>query len=94
MTVFAEAAKRNDPLMTNLYFDVASVITEEITAGDAATVASIIRDVGPRRILYGSDTNAPGGSIQAGWEIFRTKIPLTAAEMQQIMSNETRFARR
>jgi hypothetical protein len=44
-------------------------------------------------MLYGSDLSPPGGSIRQGWEIFRTKVPLTAAELQQIANNRTRFAR-
>lgn len=93
MAVFAAAAERNDPRMANVYFDVSSNITEEITAADAALVVQRIRQLGPRRMLYGSDLTAPGGSIRKGWEIFRTKLPLTEAELQQIMNNRTRFAR-
>ncbi|HEX6095341.1 MAG TPA: amidohydrolase family protein [Thermoanaerobaculia bacterium] len=93
MAAFGAAAERKDPRMDNLYFDVSSNVTNEITPADAASVAQRIRQVGPRRILYGSDLSAPGGSIGQGWEIFRTKLPLTAAELQQIADNRTRFAR-
>jgi predicted TIM-barrel fold metal-dependent hydrolase len=93
MAVFGAAVERNDPRMDNLYFDVSSNVTDEITPADAALVAQRIRQVGPRRILYGSDLSAPGGSIGRGWEIFRTKVPLTAAELQQIANNRPRFAR-
>ena len=93
MAVFAAAAERNDPRMANLYFDVSSNVTDDITPADAALVAQRIRQVGPRRVLYGSDLSAPGGTIGRGWEIFRTKLPLTAEEIQQIANNRTRFAR-
>jgi predicted TIM-barrel fold metal-dependent hydrolase len=93
MAVFATAAERKDPRMNSVYFDVASNVTDEITTADAALVAQRIRQVGIRRVLYGSDLNAPGGSILRGWEIFRTKVPLTADELQQIANNRTRFAR-
>ena len=93
MGVFAAAAERKDPRMRNLLFDVATTVTDDISAEDAATVAKIIRQVGTRRVLYGSDLSPPGGSIRQGWEIFRTKVPLTAAEIQQIASNRTRFVR-
>jgi predicted TIM-barrel fold metal-dependent hydrolase len=93
MAVFAAAAGRKDPRMRNLYFDVATNVTDDITTADAGTVAKRIRQVGPSRVLYGSDLNPPGGSISQGWEIFRTKVPLTAAELQQIANNRTRFAR-
>lgn len=93
MAVFGAAAERNDPRMANLYFDVSSNVTDEITAADAALVVQRIRQVGTKRVLYGSDLSAPGGSIRKGWEIFRTKLPLTPAELQQIANNRTRFAR-
>ena len=93
MAVFAAAAERNDPRMRNLYVDVSANITEEITPADAALVAQRIRQIDPTHILYGSDLTPPGGSIARGWEIFRTKIPLTARELQQIINNRTRFAR-
>jgi predicted TIM-barrel fold metal-dependent hydrolase len=94
MAVFGDAAQRNDPRMAKVYFDVSSNVTDEITPADAALVAQRIRQVGPGRVLYGSDLNAPGGSIRQGWEIFRTRLPLTAAELQHIANNRTRFARR
>ncbi|HYI10176.1 MAG TPA: amidohydrolase family protein [Thermoanaerobaculia bacterium] len=93
MAVFGAAAERNDPRMANLYFDVSSNVTDEITPADAALVAQRIRQVGPTRILYGSDLNAPGGSIGKGWEIFRTKVPLTPEELQQIVNNRPPLAR-
>ena len=93
MAVFAAAAERKDARMRNLFFDVATIVTEESTPADAALVAQRIRQLGPTRVLYGSDLNPPGGSVQKGWEIFRAKVPLTDAEMQQIMNNKTRFAR-
>jgi predicted TIM-barrel fold metal-dependent hydrolase len=93
MAVFAAAAERKDPRMNNLYFDVSANVTAEFTAADGALVAQRIRQLGPRRILYGSDLTPPGGSIRQGWEIFRSRIPLTPAELQQIASNQPRFAR-
>jgi predicted TIM-barrel fold metal-dependent hydrolase len=94
MAVFADAAERNDPRMANLYFDVAANITDDLTPADAALVVQRIRQVGAKRVLYGSDLGAPGGSIARGWEIFRTKLPLTPEELQQIMHNRPRFAAR
>jgi predicted TIM-barrel fold metal-dependent hydrolase len=93
LAVFAAAAERRDSRMNNIYFDVSSNVTAEITPADAALVAQRLRQIGVKRVLYGSDLSAPGGSIGKGWEIFRTKVPLTAAELQQIAENRTRFAR-
>jgi predicted TIM-barrel fold metal-dependent hydrolase len=93
MAVFAAAAERNDVGMANLYIDVSANVTDEITPSDAALVAQRVRQVGTTRVLYGSDLSPPGGSIRQGWEIFRTRVPLTAAELQQIANNRARFAR-
>jgi len=93
MAVFGAAAQSHDPHMRNLYFDVATNVTETIAESDAGLVAKRIRQVGVNRVLYGSDLSPPGGSILRGWEIFRDRVPLTAAELDQIAGNLTRFAR-
>jgi predicted TIM-barrel fold metal-dependent hydrolase len=92
MAVFGAAAARQDPRVRNIYFDVATVVTAETTPEEGALVAARIREVGSQRVLYGSDLTPPGGSIRAGWEIFRDRTPLTAAELRTIMGNVTRFA--
>ncbi|WP_342117772.1 amidohydrolase family protein [Pseudoduganella sp. OTU4001] len=93
MAVFADAAERKAPQMRNLYIDVATNVTEEITPPEAQLVAQRIRQVGVGRVLYGSDLSPPGGSVRRGWEIFRTKVPLTADEFGNIASNRLRFVR-
>jgi predicted TIM-barrel fold metal-dependent hydrolase len=93
MAVFGAAAERRDPRMRNVYFDVVTVVTAESTAEEVALVARRVRQVGAERVLYGSDLGPPGGSIRAGWEIFRTRTPLTDAELRTIAGNVTRFAR-
>lgn len=93
MAVFAAAAEQKDRRMANLYFDVATNVTAAMTPAGAAAVAQRIRQVGPERVLYGSDLSPPGGSIRQGWELFRTRVPLSPTELQQIANNRTRFAR-
>jgi hypothetical protein len=93
MAVFGAAAQRADPRMRNLYFDVATNVTNETTPEEAALVAKRIRQVGVRHVLYGSDLDPPGGSIRAGWKIFRDRVPLTAGELRTIAGNVTAFAR-
>jgi predicted TIM-barrel fold metal-dependent hydrolase len=88
MAVFGAAARTRDRRMNTLYFDVATNVTAETTATEAALIVKRIRDVGADRILYGSDLNPPGGSIAKGWEIFRTKLPLTDAELRTIATND------
>ena len=93
MAAFGQAALRSDPNMRNIYFDVATNVTVETTSEEAALVARRLREVGIERVLYGSDLSPPGGSIRAGWEIFRGKIPVTQAEFDELAGNRTRFAR-
>jgi len=93
MAVFGDAAERRDPRMRHVYFDVATNVTAQATPEDGALAAKRIRQVGAKRILYGSDLSPPGGSIRAGWEIFHAKVPLTPAEFRHIANNRTRFAR-
>ena len=93
MAVFGDAAERKDPRLRNLYFDVATVVTAESTPADGALVAKRVRQVGARHVLYGSDLGPPGGSIKAGWQIFRSHVPLTPAEFRTITGNVTLFAR-
>ena len=93
MAAFGDAAQRGDPRMRNVYFDVATDVTEETTPENAALVARRIRQVGPRHVLYGSDLSPPGGSIRAGWRIFRDRVPLTPEEMRTIAGNVTSFVR-
>ena len=93
MAVFADAAQRRDPRIRNLYIDTAANIDADVSAEDAALAAKRMRAFGLQRILYGSDLSAPGGSIRAGWELFRSKMPLTPAEFRTIASNRTRFVR-
>ena len=93
MAAFGEAAKHNDPRMRNVYVDVSGIYFDAATPEQAARAASRIREVGTSRILYGSDLTPPGGSIRRGWEVFRSKVPLTEEEFRRIAENQTRFAR-
>ena len=93
MAVFAEAAARKDPMMRNIYFDVSANITADMPAAEAAQATARMRQVGLRRILYGSDLSVPGGTVAAGWAIFRNRAALTPAEIRIIAANRPRFAR-
>jgi predicted TIM-barrel fold metal-dependent hydrolase len=93
MAVFAEAAQNRDPRIRNLYVDTGANIDADTSTADAALAAKRMRAFGLKRVLYGSDLSAPGGSIRAGWELFRSKMPLSPAEFQIIASNRTRFVR-
>lgn len=93
MAVFGDAADRRDRRMRNIYFDVAANVTGDATPADGALIAKRIRQIGASKFVYGSDLTPPGGSIRAGWDIFRTKVPLTPAELHVLAGNSLRFVR-
>ncbi|HEU0012605.1 MAG TPA: amidohydrolase family protein [Longimicrobium sp.] len=86
--VFADAIAARDPRTRNLWFDVATSVTEETTAEELAVVAARLRQVGLGRILFGADTPIIGRPppVQA-WATFRRRIPLTDAELRVIAGN-------
>lgn len=95
MAVFAEAIAAGDPRTRNLYFDMASNVTEDDSAENVALAARRIRQVGPRRILYGSDmtlgtTNPPPA---AAWATARRRLPLTDEELAIIANNVAPYLR-
>jgi predicted TIM-barrel fold metal-dependent hydrolase len=94
MAVFGAAAERKDPRMRNLYFDLTSNLTPEIAPEDAALIARRIRQVGPNRVLFGSDMVAPTSrNLREEWALYRTKLGLTDTELHTIAGNRTGFTR-
>lgn len=93
MAVLAEAVERRDSRTRNLWFDVASSVDLNITPANAALVSKRIRQVGVKRILYGTDA-AVGDNLRPreSWAAFR-KLPLTESEFKQIAKNVAPYLR-
>ena len=93
MAVLAEAVERHDPRARHLWFDVASCVDLNISPANAALVVKRIRQVGAKRILYGSDA-AAGNNLRPreSWAAFR-RLPLTEAEFNQIAKNVAPYLR-
>jgi len=87
MAVLAEAAAKGDSRTRKLWVDVASIVDPGISADNTQLVVKTIRQVGVKRVLYGTDA-AQGDNLRPGasWAAFR-KLPLTAAEFAQIAAN-------
>ncbi len=93
LAVLAEAVERRDPRTRRLWFDVASCVDQNISPANAALVAKRIRQIGVKRILYGSDA-AAGGNLapRESWAAFR-RLPLKDSEFKQIAKNVAPYLR-
>lgn len=87
MSEFAAAVQRNEAATRRLWFDVASIVDADMSPATAERVVRLIRQVGPHRILYGSDA-AVGTNLRPreGWAAFR-RLALTPAELATIADN-------
>jgi predicted TIM-barrel fold metal-dependent hydrolase len=94
LSVFVERIAAHDPRAKNLWFDVATVVTPDISAKSAARVATRIRELGVGRILYGSDTpDKEHLTPRKGWAAFHDMLPLNESEFQTIANNLPPYGR-
>lgn len=99
LTVFADAVAAGDPRTKNMYFDLTEIEpAAAITSNPEKTmqeIARFIRQIGLKRILYGSDaaatSDAPPTSLR--WARLRGKIPLTNKELRVVASNVAPYMR-
>jgi predicted TIM-barrel fold metal-dependent hydrolase len=94
MAVLAHAVANKDPRARNLYFDVTTIVTGETAPENAAAIARYVREVGPGRVLFGSDAPLGGNPkpLEA-WQIFTKHLPLTDDEFRTIAANVAPYAR-
>jgi predicted TIM-barrel fold metal-dependent hydrolase len=81
--VFADAIAKHDRRVAHVWFDL-SGIGQLKEYGER--IAARIRQIGPERILFGSDGAVPGNSPREFWEKFR-QLPLTEPEFRKIETN-------
>jgi predicted TIM-barrel fold metal-dependent hydrolase len=99
LTVFANAVAAGDPRTKNLYFDLTEIEpAAAITNNPEKTmqeIARFIRQIGLKRILYGSDaaatSDAPPTSLR--WARLRSKLPLTNKELRVVANNVAPYMR-
>jgi predicted TIM-barrel fold metal-dependent hydrolase len=99
LKVFADAVSAKDPRTKNLYFDLTEIeAAAAITNNPSETmqeIARFLRQIGLKRILYGSDAaatpDAPPTSLR--WARLRHKLPLTNEELMVIASNVAPYMR-
>ena len=93
LAVLAEAVERGDPRVRKLYFDVATVADLQ-KHDQLELLAKRIRQIGPQRILYGSDAASGGRNTpDREWGTFRGMVPLTDAEHAVIRDNVAPYLR-
>ena len=95
LAAYADAVSAGRPATKNLYFDVAeAVLVAGASEETLRTIAQRIRQIGPRRILYGTDGPVPEAlSPREGWDAFRTKLPLTEEDLRTIAENVAPYLR-
>jgi uncharacterized protein len=92
LSVFVDAIARHDPRARQLWFDVTTV-TRNASPDALKQIAARIRQLGVKRVLFGSD--AAGGDNLApreSWADFQ-KLPLTEAEFRIIANNVAPYMR-
>lgn len=92
LEVFVEAIQKGDPRARRLWFDVTGVASGEQMAEQRALVASRIRQLGPQRVLYGSDAATENNVPREGWAAFR-RLPLSEEEFRTIANNAASYLR-
>jgi len=92
MTVFVDAIRAGDARTRQLWFDVTSVALGDPTPQQAQSIATRIRQIGLRRVVYGSDAAIANNSPAEAWAAFR-RLPLTPEEFRTIAGNVAPYAR-
>lgn len=86
LTTYAAAVEANHPGTRRLYFDVAQMWIA--TDAELERSVTLMRRIGMKRILYGSDGPQFGGWPAAeAWRRFHERIPLTEEEFRVVAGN-------
>jgi predicted TIM-barrel fold metal-dependent hydrolase len=86
LAVLADAIAAGDKRTKNLYFDVATLTAGQSKEG-LQKDAMRMRQIGLKRILYGTDTSPPNPTPRVSWANFKGLMPLTPKEIKTIAEN-------
>lgn len=95
LEVLADAVAKKDPRTRNLWFDVTTVAVPGNSAEISALLVKRIRQIGVKRILYGSDAavgSNPNLLPREAWEAFR-RLALSKKEIKTIAKNVAPYLR-
>src|SRR5690349_17359840 len=85
--VFAQAIRRRDPRLRNVYFDISGVTGLGDWRGYAPTIVRRLRSIGLQRVLYGSDGAPDAESTPAKRYASLRELPLTPDELRTLERN-------
>ena len=87
-----EAIAKKDPRTRNLWFDVTSSAYVKNTPEQSALLAKHIRQIGVKRVLYGTDAALFSNFPTTAWSEF-CKLDLTDNEIKTIANNRAPYLR-
>jgi len=94
LAAYADAVTSRHPATKNLYFDVSdAALVAKGSPEILNAIAARIRQIGPGRVLYGSDAGGSHPPPREAWAAFRTQVPLTDEEFQVIAGNRAPYLR-
>jgi predicted TIM-barrel fold metal-dependent hydrolase len=89
----AAAVEKKDRRTRNLWFDPASNVVPDNPAEISALMVKLIRQIGVKKILYGTDAASPFNlKPRESWEAF-TRLGLTEKELKTIAKNVAPYMR-
>ncbi len=95
LEVLADAVAKNDPRTKNLWFDVTTVAVPNNSPEISALLVKLIRQIGVKRMLFGSDAavgSNPNLLPREAWEAF-SRLELTEKELKTISTNVASYLR-
>jgi predicted TIM-barrel fold metal-dependent hydrolase len=90
LLVFIHAIERKDARVKHLYFDVSGIALPGMWEDKGRLIAERIRQIGIRRLLFGSDGAVPGNLPAQAIERWH-QLPLTPEEFRAIEQNEAPY---
>lgn len=94
LAVYIDAIEKNDTRMKNVFFDISGVSgLGDWSTDKAARVAQRMRQLGLRRLLYGSDSPIPGNLPSDTHKRWRL-LPMTEEEFHEIENNSAPYSRK
>jgi predicted TIM-barrel fold metal-dependent hydrolase len=92
LSVFVKAIERKDPRMKNVYFDVCGIAIPGMWEDKADLVVTRIRQIGTRRLVYGSDAATADNTPRDAFKRWHN-LPLTQDEFRAIDNNVLPYVR-